>query len=309
MKVRFLELEITDKCLLSCKHCYGDFPKKGELPKEKIEQIIDQARHDFDCLIFSGGEPFLHRNLIEALKHADKRGFSVHITTSGYKVPSKMIDELPDNAFLVYSLDGIGKVHDEYRGINGAYEELIESLEYTKMKLKFNEIVSILWKKNIEQLNELVRIAERYRSIIHFNSLIPSGRAKEERDIFLSTKEKEWVYHKIGELMHQHSFILTDLYKVTEKDRAQGIDLFCKGRYSIDTVGDVHPCEYMRWVTFGNVFEEKLPEIIERSRKTRFIQAREEGFKNHIPPDLPDSFDYHGQICHRLAERIRNSEE
>ncbi len=83
MRVRFLELEITDKCKLSCKHCYGDFPKKGELPKEKIEEIINQARGDFDCLIFSGGEPFLHKDLIPLLGYADTRGFSVHITTSG----------------------------------------------------------------------------------------------------------------------------------------------------------------------------------------------------------------------------------
>jgi MoaA/NifB/PqqE/SkfB family radical SAM enzyme len=304
MRVRFLELEITDKCQLFCKHCYGDFPKKGELPQERIEKIIDHAHHDFDCLIFSGGEPFLHRNLIEALKHADKRGFSVHITTSGYKVPSKMIDELPDNAFLVYSLDGIGQVHDEYRGIYGAYEKLIESLEYTKMKLKFNEIVSILWKKNIEQLDEMVKVAERYRSIIHFNSLIPSGRAKENQGIRLTREENERVFHLVGEFMHQHSFILTDLYKVTEKDRVQGIDLFCKGRYSIDTAGNVHPCEYMRWVTFGNCFKEELPRIIERAWQTPFIKAREGGFKNHIPPDLTDPYDYHGEICRKVAKKM-----
>jgi hypothetical protein len=47
-----------------------------------------------------------------------------------------------------------------------------------------------------------------------------------------------------------------------------------------------------------------LPEIIERARKTPFIEAREEGFKNHIPLDLPDPFDYHSQICHRVAERL-----
>jgi MoaA/NifB/PqqE/SkfB family radical SAM enzyme len=304
MKVRFLELEITDKCQLSCKHCYGDFPRKGELPKEKIEQIIDQSREDFDCLIFSGGEPFLHKDLIPLLGHADTKGFSVHITTSGYTIPRKMINDLPDNAFLVFSLDGIGKVHDEYRGMPGAYERLIESLEYTRTKLKFNEIVSILWKGNIVQLDEMVKLAERYRAIIHFNSLIPSGRAKENQEIRLTTEENERVYKAVGELMHQHSFILTDLYKVSEKDRVHGIELFCKGRFSIDTEGYVHPCEYMRWVSFGNVFEEELPGIIERAKKTAFIQAREEGFKNHIPPDVPDPFDYHGQICHKAAAEV-----
>lgn len=304
MRVRFLELEITDKCPLFCKHCYGNFPKKGELPRGKVEQIIDQAQGDFDCLIFSGGEPFLHKDLIELLRHADTRGFSVHITTSGYMISKKMIDDLTDNAFLVFSLDGIGQVHDEYRGMPGAYEKLIESLEYTRTKLKFTEIIATLWKKNIGQLDEMVKLAERYRAIIHFNSLISAGRAKEDQEILLTVEEKERLYQAIGELIHRFSFILTDLYKVTERDRLHGIDLFCKGRFSIDTEGYVHPCEYLRWISFGNIFEEELPKIIERARKTSFIRAREAGFKNHIPLDLPDPFDYHGQICHKVAEGV-----
>lgn len=304
MRVRFLELEITDKCQLFCKHCYGSFPQKGELPKEKLEQIIKQARGNFDCLIFSGGEPFLHKDLISLLQHAETQGFSVHITTSGYQIPLKMIDRLPENAFLVFSMDGIGQIHDEYRGISGAYEELIKCLGYVRTKFKFNEIVSILWKKNISQLKEMVQIAEQYRSIIHFNTLIPSGRAKVAKDIFLTLEEKEWVYQEIANLMNQYSFILTDLYRITEKDRINGIDLFCKGRYSIDTAGKVHPCEYLRWVTFGNCFEEELPKIIERAEKTPFIQAREEGFKHHLPDHLQDIFDYHGQICHQMAASL-----
>jgi MoaA/NifB/PqqE/SkfB family radical SAM enzyme len=134
--------------------------------------------------------------------------------------------------------------------------------------------------------------------------LIPAGRAKENQEIRLTTEENEQVNKAVGKLMHQHSFILTDLYKVTEKDMLHGIDLFCKGRFSIETAGYVHPCEFLRWISFGNVFEEELPKIIERAQKTSFIQAREAGFKNHVPPDLSDPFDYHGQICHKVAEEV-----
>ena len=148
---------MTRRCNLKCIHCYSNSDNinyPDELTTEEGKKLIDDlAQFGSPVILFSGGEPFLHKDLIPLLGHADTKGFSVHITTSGYTIPRKMINDLPDNAFLVFSLDGIGKVHDEYRGMPGAYERLIESLEYTRTKLKFNEIVSILWKGNIVQLD------------------------------------------------------------------------------------------------------------------------------------------------------------
>jgi len=70
MNARFLEIEITGKCHHHCLHCYGSFPRKGELPKNKLMQIIDEAHDYFDAIIFSGGEPFLHPDLIELTHYA-----------------------------------------------------------------------------------------------------------------------------------------------------------------------------------------------------------------------------------------------
>jgi MoaA/NifB/PqqE/SkfB family radical SAM enzyme len=59
------------------------------MPAAKVKDVIDQAHEDFDCLIFSGGEPFLHPDLIELVHYADRKGSSVHITTSGFGVTQK----------------------------------------------------------------------------------------------------------------------------------------------------------------------------------------------------------------------------
>lgn len=115
MGPRFLEIELTGRCSMRSKHCYGNFPFAKDLPAVKVKDVIDQAPEDFDCLVFSGGEPFLHPDLIELVRYADRKGFSVHITTSGFGVTKKKIKALSENAVLVFGIDGIGEMHDRYR--------------------------------------------------------------------------------------------------------------------------------------------------------------------------------------------------
>jgi len=296
MNARFLEIEITGRCYYRCQHCYGSFPKQGELPKNKVMQLIDEAHDYFDCIIFSGGEPFLHPDLIELTQYA--KDFVVFITTAGYSISNEQIEGLNSNVVLVFGLDGIGEVHDRYRGRAGAYQDLLQSLELTRKLPK--EIIITLWKGVLPQIEEIIELAEKYNALLHFNALIPVGRAKDNSEILLNREENEEIYEKLKYLRaNREAFLVTDLYKITEKD-LQGINLFCKGRYSVNPVGEVKPCEFHPLV-LGNIYKNNLNEIINRAMTTYFIKSREKGFKNQVRLNLKNPFDYHREICHKIA--------
>ena len=292
MSGEFLEIELTGKCDCRCKHCYGDFPKKGELPKEKVREIIEQTPANYG-IIFSGGEPFLRSDLEDLVNDAED--FIVWITTNGHLVSKERIDSLGKNAVLVFGLDGMGSAHDWYRGRRGSYEKVIEALEMTRNRP--TEIITTLWKGMVGQINEMIEIAERYNAILHFNHLIPVGRSKNNPEIFLSSTEKELVYERLSR--SQSEWMLTDVHKVTEKDLDKGIDLFCKGRFNVAVNGDVRPCEF-HGKRFGNLFEERFEDILNRARNTHFFRARENGFKEYVRLDLEDPFDYHTGICYKI---------
>lgn len=259
-------------------------------------RLIDEARGRFDCIIFSGGEPFLHPDLEFFTRYA--HDFVVFITTSGYRLTAEQVRGLPGNVVLVFGIDGIGAVHDRYRGTSGAYEELIRLLEQTRDRPK--EIITTLWKGVLPQMDALIALAEEHMAILHFNALIPVGRARSNTAILLTRDEQEAVYQRLQELrLHREASLATDLYKVTEKDRG-GIDLFCKGRYSVSVAGDVRPCEFHPGVT-GNVFREPLGSIIERAKRHPFMEARENGFREQAGKALHNPFDYHTEICHALS--------
>jgi MoaA/NifB/PqqE/SkfB family radical SAM enzyme len=302
MGLRFLKIELTGKCSLRCKHCYGAFPSDHTLPQEKVREIIDQAVGIFDCLIFSGGEPFMHPHLLDLVRHAEKKLFSVHITTSGVGVTARKIAHLPSNAILVFGIDGIGPAHDEYRGEAGSYQKILAAL--ARARHKPLEIITTLWKGNLHQLDQIADLGKDYGAAIHFNALVPVGRAHENRGILLNAKENKQTVRTLTRLRQSFGTLYTDLYKITARDRREGIDLFCRGRLSIDPRGEVHPSEFLRGVRMGNIFEEELPGIIERARAHPLIHAREQGFKGHIPLELSNHFDYHTEVCHRLAGLI-----
>jgi len=296
MNARFLEIEITGNCLYKCRHCYGDFPQKGALSLETVRNVIEEAKGLFDCLIFSGGEPFLHPGLPAMVQEAAK-DFLVFITTSGYPVSDEALQAIKHKSILVFGLDGIGDTHDRYRGYPGAYKNLLQTLDRTRDMPK--EIIVTLWKGVLPQIDAIIKLCARHNAIVHFNGVIPVGRAKKSLDILPDVHELEKVHMKLHQLKMQGGSVVTDLHKITEKDKQEGIDLFCRNRFNITPRGDVRPCEFHTAV-LGNVYNESLKEIILRSQQCFLIKQREQGFKDHIRLDLENPFDYHTSLCHTL---------
>jgi MoaA/NifB/PqqE/SkfB family radical SAM enzyme len=161
------------------------------------------------------------------------------------------------------------------------------------------EIIVTLWKGVIPQIDNIIKLAGDYNAIVHFNGLIPVGRAKKNPDILPEQKDLEQAYEKLLKLKMTGGSIVTDLHKMSEKDKHEGIALFCHGRFNITPKGDVRPCEFHSAV-LGNIYKESFKEIIERAQQSPLIKEREQGFKNHIRLDLENPFDYHTTICHRL---------
>jgi MoaA/NifB/PqqE/SkfB family radical SAM enzyme len=79
----FLWLELTERCQLSCTHCYADSgPMKshGAMTTSDWLSVIDDAA-DIGVreIQFIGGEPTLHPALPELIRHASSRGIALEI--------------------------------------------------------------------------------------------------------------------------------------------------------------------------------------------------------------------------------------
>jgi MoaA/NifB/PqqE/SkfB family radical SAM enzyme len=119
---RNIFFHILTACNLSCKHCYINPRQHGTrmVSKENIgrwlELFADSAKRS--NLIFLGGEPTLHPDLVESIVRAKELGYAVTVDTNGYLFHDfleRVNPELLD--YLSFSLDGPDStVNDPIRG-------------------------------------------------------------------------------------------------------------------------------------------------------------------------------------------------
>ena len=90
-------------------------------------------------IYISGGEPLLYPYIDDVILYANSLGIKVTLATNGLEIP-KHIDAIKKGVQLVsISLDGIGKTHDKFRGVQGAYDNCIKVFKLLKennVKLK-----------------------------------------------------------------------------------------------------------------------------------------------------------------------------
>lgn len=54
------------------------------------------------------------------------------------------------------------------------------------------------------------------------------------------------------------------------------------------------------------MFKKDFSVIIKEAQGTRFIHAREQGFKGQVRLGGAKPFDYHTEVCHVLADKLRD---
>jgi MoaA/NifB/PqqE/SkfB family radical SAM enzyme len=174
-----LTYSVTAACQSKCKTCniglkYQHDPKRAErdLKLEEIEKIFQTLGHIYFFNI-SGGEPFLRRDLPEIIKLACRylKPRIIHIPTNA--IASGRIRDLTLQCLKIInqydstvpftikpSIDGIGKVHDEIRGVKGNFKQLEKTISYLKeieqdYKNFHLELGTVISNFNINHLSEI----------------------------------------------------------------------------------------------------------------------------------------------------------
>lgn len=88
---RFMRLHLTQRCNLTCVHCYADSSPHAdghdELPVERWHQLLDDfADAGGERVLFTGGEALVYRGCADLLEHARARGLDVTLFSNGILV-------------------------------------------------------------------------------------------------------------------------------------------------------------------------------------------------------------------------------
>jgi radical SAM protein with 4Fe4S-binding SPASM domain len=172
--------DITYRCNLSCPHCLIDRTETiREMTLDEIDSVFTQLSDMRVFTInFSGGEPLLRSDFLQIAKKASDYNFGIRLSTNGILLSDSMLQRLGDCDVFCFqiSVDGIGDRHDNFRGMNGAYEKAIDALERAIEQGFRTSMSTMITSYNLDQLPELVDIAASLGvSSFKLNSFMPVG--------------------------------------------------------------------------------------------------------------------------------------
>ena len=197
----------TYQCNLRCKHCYENAggPKRPELSTEEAKQVLDIlskiAGIGLPALSFSGGEPLARRDFFELAAYAKKRVGYVSIASNGTLITKDNAKKIKDAGidYAEISIDGATPgVHDEFRGIPGAFERAMEGVKNCVEEGVDTCIATTIHRDNLSELEKLIELSKQLGvRFMHFN-YIPTGRAKAYVELDLTPDERLHVLETIG---------------------------------------------------------------------------------------------------------------
>ena len=277
---------ITRTCNLRCVHCYADSHAElypGELTREQCFAVIDDlAAYGASALLLSGGEPLLHPHLPELLERATQRGLKVTISTNGTRITPEWAARFKQwgVAYVGISLDGIGPVHDSFRGVPGAFEAAIRGFKLCEEVGQKTGLRLTLTRNNVQSMEDILLFIEQENiPRVCFYHLVPTGRgvdvaslrpeearaamdtliaraeawhaAGSSRELLTVTQPADGVYLLLRQLREGSPLAAQTLRLLTWN--GGGANSSGRGIANIDTQGWVHPDQFWQNVTLGNV--------------------------------------------------------
>jgi radical SAM protein with 4Fe4S-binding SPASM domain len=125
---RYLELQITDKCNLRCRHCYIGEGRGEELTVGQVRNALREFEEMQGLrVLITGGEPLLHSRFGEINKMLPEFFIRKVLFTNGFLVNRKVLEGLNVDEIQV-SIDGLQPAHDALRG-SGSFARAMSAVE------------------------------------------------------------------------------------------------------------------------------------------------------------------------------------
>jgi SynChlorMet cassette radical SAM/SPASM protein ScmF len=276
---------LTEGCNCKCRHCWitpkyevGGEGKWPYIALDDFKKIIKQGlKLGLSSVKLTGGEPLIHPDIIEILAYIEKTGLRLVVETNGIACTpeiAKAIKRCTDS-FVSISLDGAPDTHNWVRGIENAYKKAIDGV-YNLVQVGIHpQLIMSLVKRNKDQIERLVYIAERIGAgSVKFNLVAPlmnRGEQMAEQNETLNIKDFIEIGKMIDneirpksnlQLYYSDPPAFKSLSEIFDKNDCGSCGIFGiigvlgSGKYALCGIGETTP-----EMIFGDVKKDKLADV------------------------------------------------
>jgi len=268
---------VTYRCDARCEMC--DIWKQRSDPERELRPSdYEWLPRSLRSVNLSGGEPFLREDLAEitGVVHRACPRARVVVSTNGL-APDRIERTMASMAGVAVrvSIDAVGELHDRIRGVEGAFERAVETVE--RLKRMGVEDLGLAATSSGENPGQLLKVRELAgelgvaftASAVH-SSPIFFGAQSDERP------ESEGAAREMLEIMHDQLR--------SRRPRDWGLAYYMRGLadyvrgkprrlpchagsdfFYLDPWGDVYPCN-VQGTKMGNIRDGSFAELAQRSR-------------------------------------------
>jgi len=187
--LRYLELMLTERCNLRCRHCYLGEVGEEELPLAAILQTLEEFQEMQGLrVLLSGGEPLLYSRWQELNERLPEFELRLVLLSNGLLLTDKVIQELKVHEVQL-SLDGLEAGHELIRG-KGTWAKTVGRLEALQAAGMEVSVATMIHRGNLDELEKMNTWVQEL-GIREWNLDIPclDGRLAQNQDLCLDPRK------------------------------------------------------------------------------------------------------------------------
>ena len=263
-----------------------------ESPEETVNRLMRfKPYYGADGgVTFSGGEPLVHPRFMELLERATGKGLKVTISTNGTRITPEAAARFKELgvAYVGISLDGIGAVHDKFRGVEGSFEQAVRGFRLCSEVGQKTGLRLTLTRNNVQCMGQILDFIDANDiQRVCFYHLVPTGRGVEvqtltqeearnamdtliarveewkaegkNREVLTVTQPADGIYLLLRQL-REGSPLAKETLGLLQWNGG-GANSSGRGIANIDTQGAVHPDQFWQSVTLGNVKSDRFSDL------------------------------------------------
>lgn len=293
----FIQLHLTERCNLTCTHCYQSGKSTDELSLAEIRSVISEvadmlgewsAAYDVafsSSFNITGGEPFLRHDIFPVLEElADKR-IDAYLLSNGILITKDKAEVLARLGVkgVQVSIEGPEEIHDAIRGKGSLKRSLagIQCLLDAGIEVAMNTTLSDI---NATAFPDVIALASSMGvQKLGFSRLVPSGSGRNLLNKMLTKEVLVDLYGRIFSLNTGNLKIVTGDPVASQFRSPAGEDVAgsfpsggCAAGVSGLTIlpdGTVTPCRRLP-IPLGNVRTDSLREIWSTSEVLTSLRDR-----------------------------------
>ena len=269
-----------------------------EITPRDLEPHLTSLRElNVKWIVFSGGEPLMHSDISSLSRVCRAEGVRVTLLTAGLTLEKRADIVAASIDDLIVSIDGPPDIHDEIRGVPGAYRRLqrgIEALRQLRAEMPIHGRCTIQ-KGNFGELRNTVHVARALNlNSISFLAVDTTSNAfnrpggwspGHQATVALNTAEVAALESEIEALISEYENEIESGFVVENAEKLRRIPLRFRSRLGqipamaprcnapwvsavVESDGTVRPCFFHRPI--GNIHEHPLADVVNSDEALNF---------------------------------------